>query len=338
MKNSKIYKKTDLKLFLFLSIALIIAIVVASSLGAVRLPGFWILKTLVGLPNDGPDYWLVIFWQIRFPRVVGAVLVGAALALSGTAYQGVLRNSLADPYILGVSAGASLGVAIVSLVPIKNTVFGWSIAAFLGALTVTYIVYSLASSGMVRKTHDLLLAGVAMGSFASSLVSIILVLNRASMDKVIMWMMGSFSGMSWQNVVMLIMYLSIGFVVLFSKSKVLNALLLGEEAAWNLGVNVYKETTIILTTASLLAASAVSVSGVIGFVGLMVPHILKLVIGPDHRYLIPASLLGGGLLVVTTDCIARVLLAPTELPVGVITSFIGAPFFLYLLRKSKKNL
>jgi len=158
------------------------------------------------------------------------------------------------------------------------------------------------------------------------------------MDKIVMWMMGSFSGCTWSNVKMLLFSLVIGGWILHSKSRVLNALLIGEEAAWNLGINVTRETYIVLTTASFLAASAVSVTGVIGFVGLMVPHIIRLIIGPDHKYLLPASVLGGGLLVVVTDCIARTVIAPTELPVGVITSLLGGPFFLYLLRLNRRNL
>ncbi|MDD4264207.1 MAG: iron ABC transporter permease [Firmicutes bacterium] len=325
------------KLFGVLLLGIALAIIIASSLGAVRLPSSWIIKTLLGQGPEGPSYWHSIFWQIRLPRVLGAVLVGAVLALSGTAFQGVLKNSLADPYILGVSAGASLGAAIASLLSVQS-VYGFSFAAFLGALAVTSIVYTLASNGMVRRVQDLVLAGVAIGSVASSLVSVILVLDRASMDKIVMWMMGSFSGISWSSVRMLFLCLIIGLLILNSKSRVLNALLLGEEAAWNLGINVTRETYIILTTASFLAAVAVSVTGVIGFVGLMVPHIIRLLIGPDHKYLLPASVLGGGLLVVITDCLARTIIAPTELPVGVITSLLGGPFFLYLLKTNKKKL
>lgn len=325
------------KIFIILSLFLLISIVLASSLGAVKLPGKWIIRTLLGLPTDGNDYWHLIFWQVRLPRVLGAALVGAALALAGTAFQGVLRNPLADPYILGVSSGASLGAAITSLLPLKNTAVFWSLAAFAGALLVTFTVYSLASRGIVRRVEDLILAGVAMGSLTSSIVSIILVLNRSSMDKVIMWMMGSLSGISWQSVLVLLIYLAPGFLLLFCRSRELNALLLGEEAAWNLGVDVVRETRFILTIASLLAAVAVSVSGVIGFVGLMVPHILRIILGPDHRLLLPASLFGGAILLVITDCVARTVIAPTELPVGVITSLLGAPFFLYLLKRNKKN-
>ncbi len=325
-------------IFIILSVALLVTLIVALSLGAVRLPGQWIIRTILGLPAEGLDYWNLIFWRVRLPRVLGAALIGAILALSGTAFQGILRNPLADPYILGVSAGASLGAAVMSLLPLKNTVYAWSIAAFLGALTVTFLVYKLASLGIVRRVQDLLLAGVAMGSLASSIVSIILVLNRASMDKVIMWMMGSLSGISWQAIGMLTLYLIPGFVILVLRSRVFDALLLGEEAAWNLGVDVYKQTRIILITASFLAAAAVSVSGVIGFVGLMVPHILRMLLGPNHKLLLPASLLGGGVLLVATDCLSRTVLAPTELPVGVITSLLGAPFFLYLLKRNKENL
>lgn len=325
------------KLIVLLFVGLIVSVIVASSLGAVKLPGKWIIGKLLGREVEGPSYWETIFWQIRLPRVVGAVLVGAVLALSGTAFQGVLRNSLADPYILGVSAGASLGAAIASLLPITS-VYGFSFAAFLGALAVTLLVYTISTNGLVRRVQDLVLAGVAVGSVASSMVSVIMVLNRASMDKIVMWMMGSFSGFTWSNVKMLLFSLVIGGWILHSKSRVLNALLIGEEAAWNLGINVTRETYIVLTTASFLAASAVSVTGVIGFVGLMVPHIIRLIIGPDHKYLLPASVLGGGLLVVVTDCIARTVIAPTELPVGVITSLFGGPFFLYLLRLNRRNL
>ncbi len=325
-------------IFIILSITLLFTFIVALSLGAVRLPGLWIIRTILGLPAEGPDYWNLIFWQVRLPRVLGAVLIGAILALSGTAFQGILRNPLADPYILGVSAGASLGAAVMSMLPLKNTVYAWSLAAFVGALTITFIVYRLASLGIVRRVQDLLLAGVAMGLLASSIVSLILVLNRASMDKVIMWMMGSLSGISWQAIGMLTLYLIPGFIVLFLRSRILNALLLGEEAAWNLGVDVFKQTRIILITASFLAAGAVSVSGVIGFIGLMVPHILRMLLGPDHKLLLPASLLGGAVLLVATDCLSRTILAPTELPVGVITSLLGVPFFLYLLKRKKKDL
>ena len=286
-----------------------------------------------------PSYRMIVF-QVRLPRIALAVIVGGGLAMAGATYQGLLQNSMADPYIIGVSAGASVGATIGILLRTRYFDFGLSIVtllAFLGAVLTIFLVYNIARIGGRVPIGTLLLAGVAVSSFFSAIVSFLMVTANQSMPEIVYWMMGSLSGRNWNHVKASLPYLLLGGVVVLFYSRELNILLIGEETAQNLGVNVERVKAVLLIAGSLMAAAAVSVSGVIGFVGLIVPRSVRIVTGPEHRILLPAAGLVGAIFLVLADTAARTMLAPAELPVGVITAIAGAPFFIYLLRRQKQS-
>lgn len=278
-----------------------------------------------------------IFWQIRFPRVILSALVGLLLALSGVILQGVLRNPLADPYVLGISAGGAVGAAISIVIGAQFVVFGMSSVpamAFVFSLLAVYVVYKLAQVAGKTSPETLILAGVALSAFCSAVLSLIIILS-GNLQAIYFWLLGSLSSATWSNVITVAPYVISGFGVAYFFSKELNALLLGEEMARTLGVDVERVRLILIVVASLMTAAAVSVSGLIGFVGLIVPHFIRLLIGPNHRYLVPVAALSGMLLLVIADTISRTILAPTEIPIGIVMALMGAPFFLYLLRRQR---
>ncbi|OGC21371.1 hypothetical protein A2291_07745 [candidate division WOR-1 bacterium RIFOXYB2_FULL_42_35] len=278
-----------------------------------------------------------ILWQIRLPRVVLAAFIGLLLSISGVLLQGVLRNPLADPYILGISAGGAVGAAISIALGANFVVLGISSVpamAFLFSLVAVYVVYKLSQVGGRTAPETLILAGVALSAFCAAILSLIIIMT-GSLQSIYFWLLGSLASASWSNVITVIPYALVGAGVAYFYSKELNALLLGEEMAITLGVDVEKTRFILIGAASLMAATAVSVSGLIGFVGLIIPHWIRLIIGPNHRVLVPISALSGMLLMVVADTISRTILAPMEIPIGIIMSLVGAPFFLYLLRRRR---
>ena len=281
----------------------------------------------------------VIVRSIRSPRVLLAILVGALLALSGAVMQGFFQNPMADPYIIGVSSGSALGATLALALSIDFWLFGLhsvSVFAFAGALVVTFLVYAISLRGGRVPVTVLLLTGVAIGSLAAALTSFVMITSHESLHRILFWLMGSLSSRRWEHVQMVWPYAVIGIVVLQIYAKDLNMLLQGEESARYLGVDVERVKMVLLFVVALLTAAAVAVSGIIGFVGLVVPHIMRLLVGPDHRRLFPASILGGAILMVGADILARTLIAPAEIPIGVITSVIGCPFFLLLLSRRKE--
>jgi iron complex transport system permease protein len=331
---------------LLLGFLLAIVMIISAAVGPADIAAIDVAKMLLqrfpGLRHrhwgDWPLAHSVIVFRVRLPRIVLAALVGGGLAMAGTTYQGLLQNAMADPYIIGVSAGASVGATLGILLRGSFSFLGLStvtLMAFLGAVITTFLVYNIARVGGKVPVGTLLLAGVAVSSFLSAVVSFLMVLSSQSMHEIVYWMMGSLSGRSWEHVKASLPYLVLGGVEVLFYSRELNLMLLGEESAQNLGVNVERVKAILLTAGSLMAAASVSVSGVIGFVGLIIPHTVRLLTGPDHRILLPAAALVGAIFLVVADTLARTLLAPSELPVGVITALAGAPFFLYLLRRQK---
>ncbi len=276
----------------------------------------------------------VIVWQIRFPRVLLGLLVGSALAVSGAAMQGLFLNPLASPYVLGVASGASTGAALAILFAAGAALL-LPVGAFIGAACAALIVYGLARSRS-RKTSifTLILAGVAVGALFSAITSFLIFLSSGGekLSDVLFWIMGGLGRADWQSVTILapIVVVCLGAVYVFARD--LNALALGEEGAFHVGVNPESLYRWLLGLTTLLTAAAVSMAGTIGFIGLVIPHVMRLLIGPDHRRLIPASALAGGCFLIWSDMVARTAFAPAELPVGVITAFFGAPFFLYLLK------
>lgn len=280
-----------------------------------------------------------IILKIRLPRIILAALIGMALAAVGTTFQGLLKNPMADPYIIGVSSGSALGaaLAIVSGISLTFGYFMVPLSAFAGALVSIFTVYNIARVGNKIPVYNLLLSGVALSSFLSALTSLLMILNSKETSQILYWMLGSFSGKTWEHVRIALPLIALGIVSLYFFTRELNLLLFGEATAQNLGVNVEKTKKILLILGSFTVASAVAVSGTIGFVGLIVPHAVRLVTGSDHRILLPAASLAGGVFMVFADTIARTILSPAEIPVGIITALFGGPFFIYLL-KSKKTI
>lgn len=283
------------------------------------------------LPGDA----LVV--DLRLPRVALAALVGACLAGAGVLYQALFRNALADPYILGVSSGAGLGAALAFAIAgaAAIAVVAVPAAAFVGAMATILLVAAIASRRGVLDTISLLLAGVAVSYTLSALTSFVLVVRREQMSRIVFWMMGGLQTASWQEVAVVAVMLAAGLVVPVLYARELDIMLLGDERASELGVDVERFKRVILVVASLLVSAAVSVSGLIGFVGLMTPHAARLVLGPDHRLLLPASVLSGAVVMVLADLIARVVLAPVELPVGIVTALAGGPVFVWLLVRAR---
>jgi iron complex transport system permease protein len=328
-----------------LNIALLaLALLLSITIGAVTIPPGTVMRLLLNqLPGltmggNGPEYFAVILFRIRLPHTALIALTGAALAGSGAAYQGLFRNPLADPYLIGVASGAGLGaVMAMSFPPVVNLLglFAVPAAAFAGALITVLLVYILARIGDVLPTTTLILAGVAVGSFASALTSFLMLRSQGELRRAIVWLLGGSTLGGWQPVFAALPYVIVGLGVLVVSGYALNVLQFGDTQARQLGLPVERTKTLLLAAASLATAAAVSFSGIIGFVGLVVPHIVRLLWGPDYRQLIPLSILGGATVLLAADLLARVVLAPETLPVGVVTALAGAPFFLWVLRRSR---
>lgn len=282
----------------------------------------------------------MIIWNIRLPRVVLAFCVGASLSLAGAAFQGLLRNPLADPYTIGVSSGASLGAVIVlffqfSIIGLGT--FTLPVVSIISGLLTLLVVFGLVRlSSRSLAVETIILAGIIISSFIGALVSLIISLgDKDAMTQIIYWLYGSVGMRGWDYVQLIIPFMIVGALILFYHYRELNALALGEEAADHIGVDVKRGKTFVLIGASLLTGAAVAVSGSIGFVGLVIPHLVRLIVGPNHRHVLPLSLLIGGSFLILADLIARVLIAPKELPIGVITALIGAPVFAFLLIRER---
>ncbi|WP_033541792.1 FecCD family ABC transporter permease [Planococcus sp. CAU13] len=282
-----------------------------------------------------------ILWNIRMPRVVLAGLVGAALAIAGAAFQGLLKNPLADPYTLGVSSGASVG-AVMTLffgisLPFLGT-FTLPVMSMIGALLTMFMVMGFAKLvDRSMKMETVILTGIIFSSFLGSVISLMIALTGEELRQIIGWLLGSVSMRGWPYVQMALPFIGIGSFVLWLNRRELNAMLFGEERAQHLGVDVKKRKLSILIGGSVLTGAAVAVSGTIGFIGLVVPHMTRLVWGSDHRHLLPLSFINGAALLIVCDLLARTIISPTELPIGVITSFIGAPVFAYIFFRQRKG-
>ena len=280
-----------------------------------------------------------ILWQIRLPRVILAALIGLLLAISGVILQGILRNPLADPYILGISAGSALGAAAAMALGLQFVFLGMSpvpLLAFIFSLAAVLVVYKLSQVAGKTSPETLILSGVALSAFCSAILSLIIIVS-GNLQAIYFWLLGSLSSANWANVITVIPYALIGTSVAYFFSKELNALLLGEEMAKTLGIEVENARLILIGAASLMTAAAVSVSGLIGFVGLIIPHWIRLIVGPNHRLLVPLSALSGMILMVIADTVSRTVISPVEIPIGIVMALLGAPFFLYLLRRRRSE-
>jgi len=284
----------------------------------------------------------VILMQVRLPRVLLGFLVGCCLALVGAALQALLRNHLADPYVLGVSSGAALGVTLAVLFGIGTSVpaeAALPACGFAGGLSAMLVVYRMAATYERLPIHSLLLAGVILNAIFSALIMFITSIMEPNRSFGMMaWLMGSLTAPAYPALLMLSLYLLIGIVLLFKQARVLNLMALGEESARSLGVDTEKAKRFVFVLAALLTGAVVSVSGMIGFIGMVIPHAVRLVVGADHRLLLPASALVGGMFLMGADTVARTLWSPVEIPVGIITALAGGPFFMYLLVWRKDRL
>lgn len=327
-----------------LLLLLFIVVGVSTSLGSANVPLSTVWRLLFSwLPwihtDTGiSDNMSTIVLDIRLPRIIMAGLVGASLATAGATYQGLFRNPLADPYLIGVAQGAGLGAVIAFLLPFS--MLSWlglvPLMAFCGGLLSAGIVYTLARVGKTLPMTTVILAGVAMGAFLAAVTSFLL-LNSDNLHGILVWLMGSFSLSNWDEVQILLPYLLVGLSVIYLYSRPLNLMQLDEDQAQQLGVNVESVKLILLLTATLITAAAVSFAGTIGFVGIIIPHIVRMIWGGNYRFLLPMSTIAGAIFLIIADTLARSLLAPAELPVGVVTAFFGAPFFLYLLWQKKRS-
>ncbi len=341
---SAIIKKSPTIFILILLVISILSIIVGVGLGPVSIAPIdvWniIQAKLLGNTIDLPKNTQNIVWALRLPRVLLGFVVGGGLALAGVAIQAFTKNPLAEPYILGVSSGASTGAV---LVIINGTIysllgrFALPIGAFMGAIIALISVYTIAKTRDGISPIRLILVGIAVSSMFSALTRFIVfnARNDSAIRNATFWMMGSLAGAKWQYLLIPLVILIVSFIVFMILSRAMNTMLLGESTAIILGTNIKLARKLIVIMSAMLAGSIVAVSGSIGFVGLIIPHIVRTLWGANHRYVIPASVLLGGIFIVFSDVAARLLVAPQELPIGIVTSMLGAPYFVYLVRKNK---
>lgn len=322
-------------------VALVVSLVAGVAFGAVSIaPG----ETLAILAHrvlglELPQTWSpaaeTIVFDLRLPRVLSAMLVGLGLAVAGATFQGLLRNPLADPYVLGTASGAALGAAVAVLIPVRVLVLEFGLLhglAFVGALVAVFTVYRLSRIGGMSPLTGLLLTGYAVGSLLAAGLAMAMYLSGAGLRQIFSYLLGGFDGSSWLRLAAAAPLVILPAIAIAARARALNGLLLGEEVAVHLGVDVRRERAILLALGSLMTAAAVAISGLIGFVGLVVPHVVRLLVGPNARLVIPLSALFGASLMTIADLAARLL---GEIPVGVVTAVIGAPFFLLLLRRTR---
>ncbi len=335
-----------MRTYIFGIILLLLVFIASVALGAVTIPleniGVILLGKIRGLDAfEGiPQSFVAIISSVRIPHTLLIALTGAALAGSGAAFQGLFRNPLADPYLIGVASGAGLGAVFSMSLRWPQDLLGYyfvPIGAFFGALITIWIVYRLARVGPIVPLTTLILAGVAVGSFASALTSFMMLRSDDQIYRALSFLLGGSSLTGWKPVIVALTYMTPGLILLSFLGNKLNILQFGEDQAKSLGLDVEKAKTAILLTATFTTAAAVAFSGVIGFIGLIVPHMMRITGGPDYRHLIPRSILIGASSLLFADLIARVLLAPESIPVGIVTALAGTPFFLWILRRAKSE-
>ncbi|WP_420828847.1 FecCD family ABC transporter permease [Metabacillus dongyingensis] len=334
-------------LILFAAVFAIFSMISGVFVGAVNVTVPDILNIITGKMfhlqlYQGEKSTEMIIWEIRFSRVLLAFFVGASLSLAGAAFQGLLQNPLADPYTIGVSSGASLGAVIIIFFQIQVTILGsftLPIIAVLFGMITLLIVFALTHLASGKLTNEtIILAGIIISSFISAFISLLIALiPREDISQILYWIMGSVAMRGWGHVQLIVPFFVLGAAIILFHYRELNNMALGEQAAQFSGMNVKKKKTIVLIAASILTGSAVAVSGAIGFVGLVIPHLVRLMAGSNHRYVLPLSVLIGGGYLVLADLLARSIISPKELPIGVVTALIGSPIFTLLLVKNRKQ-
>lgn len=313
-------------------VLIVAGLILSIRLGAVNIN---ITEIVTVLSGDITSTNYHIIWNIRLPRIIVGALVGANLAIAGAILQCILRNPLADPGIIGVSAGAGFSALVIMiLMPEKSHLVPFG--AFIGAISATILVYGISWKGGIQPMK-LILAGVAVSALFGAGMTALMVFHSDKVQGTINWIAGGFQGRSWEHVKMIIPYTIVGIMMALLGFRYLNILMLGDDVARSLGIRVEVARSLFIVLASLLSASAVSAAGLLGFVGLITPHVVRILIGSDHKYLLPLSVLIGSALVIYADTVARIVFNPVEIPVGVFMAFLGAPFFLYLLRKREKR-
>jgi iron complex transport system permease protein len=354
MKKRKVTKlrKHSKKIFINQTIfilILVLCIAISASIGSSDLSVTGSLKIIASkIPCLGKyidtseidNVYTRIVWQIRMPRILIAGLVGGSLSIVGAAFQGLFRNPLADPHILGISSGAALGATIAMLSGMGFEFLAFGVIgtfAFIGALFTAFTVYRLSCIGNKLSVVNILLTGTTVSIMLSSIISLLMAFNHDKIEKVYLWTMGSFSAATWNKVLFLAIFNVIGCGLILLFSRELDVITTGNDTAESLGVNTAKIKKILLIITSLLVAACVSVSGIIGFVGLVIPHCIRIISGPMHKQLLPLSYIGGAFFMVICDTIARNAAAPSEIPVGVITALFGTPYFIYLLQRNKRE-
>ncbi len=326
--------------------ALGLAVLLGLVIGSVAVPPQAVIDLVLARlfgsapPAVYPPAYATILFDLRLPRVAFMALTGAALAPAGAAYQGLFRNPLADPYLVGVASGAGLGATLALVFQLPGTFLGLSavpVSAFVGALLTVGLVILSAQVGRSMPVSTMLLAGVAIGAFASAFTTFVMLRSPDGLRRAFNWLLGGYSGGGWQPVLLVLPYLLVGLVALQLNARALNVLQLDEEQARQLGIHVERVKIVLVIAATLMTAAVVAFGGLIGFVGLVVPHVVRLLAGPDYRRLLPLSIIGGAIFLILADLVARTVLSPQELPVGVVTALAGAPFFVLLLRRLKRS-
>jgi len=328
-------------ILLILGVGLALSVVFALAIGSTQIPSGSIAKLLIskamGIRSNWPEYYEAIIIGVRLPRIILGAFVGAVLGIAGCGMQGLFRNPMASPYVVGIASSSAFGASLVIILGLGSVWIGP--CAFLFSVSCAFLVYYLAKVRGTVSVGTLLLAGIAVSIFFSALVSFTqYVAGERELRQIVFWLMGGLWEGNWNKVVTALPLAAFGSIGLMCFGRDLNILLTGEEQAKNLGVDVENVRRMVLVLSSLVTATAVAACGIIGFVGLIIPHIMRILVGPDHRVLMPASLLGGAIFLVWADTLARTIIAPSELPVGIITAILGVPFFLILLRGRKKHI
>ncbi|WP_048150401.1 FecCD family ABC transporter permease [Methanolacinia paynteri] len=322
----------------------IIIMLISVGIGESNISAETVIAILTEPLTHQAPFWLsgdaTIIWEIRLPRVILGALVGLCLAISGAALQSLFRNPMADPYILGISNGAALGATIVFVYGAAwaLSLYTLPLLSFVFGIITIFLVYYVGKVGNHVPVNTLLLSGIAISAFLSAINSFMMFTGGQNLQQIMFWMMGGLSGRGWNYIWIIIPFAIIGSLAMITMARSMNAIMFGEESAQYLGIDVEKMKKVLLVLTAFVTSAAVAVSGVIGFVGLIVPHIVRLIVGPDHRILIPVSIFTGAIFLVIADDFARIMISPAELPLGVLTALCGAPFFLYLLRSKRGEL
>ncbi len=325
-----------------LALLLVLVIIFSTGMGYIKISILDVIKIIIArFYNDGHllrginNIFPYVIWEVRLPRILTSAIVGSGLSIAGVIFQGILLNPLADPYTLGISAGAAFGASIALILNLSFLgMYSVPLFAFLGAVATLVVVMALSSSGGSISSNNLILAGIIVAAILSAGISFIKYVADEQVSVIIFWLMGSFGSKGWPDVFLTFAFVLVGFGICIFFARDLNIMSLGDRSAFSLGVNTNRIRMTLLVTASLITAVCVAVSGIIGFVGLIIPHLMRFFVGPDSRKLLPASALTGAILLLSADTITRAVL-PTEVPIGVLTALIGGPFFCYIFMKRR---